>query len=75
MAASSSSDYAPNSTDGMVVTLDSSDDGPSEVLRVGVKRRIREAFMEHLNNSLKEKGMAIINVAGDFDEITVPAGV
>jgi hypothetical protein len=75
MAESScSSDYAANSTDGKVVALDSLDDGPSEVLRVGVKRRTREAerssVMEHLNNSQKEKGKAIISGAGDFDEIT-----
>ena len=62
----SSSDYAPNSNDEKLVALDSSDDGPS-----GVKRRTREAerssSMGHLNDSQKEKGLAIISGAGDFD--------
>jgi len=60
---------APNSNDEKLVALDSSDHGPS-----GFKRRTREAerssFLGHLNDSQKEKGLAVISGAGDFDEIT-----
>ena len=48
----SSLDYASNPTDEILVGLDSLDDGPSEAIR----------------DSEKEKGMAIIDGTGDFDE-------
>jgi len=56
-----------------LVALDSSNDGTSGVMRVEVKRRIRETkrtfLLWQLNNSQNEKGKAIISGASDFDEI------
>ena len=67
---SSSSDRASNSANEKLVALD----GTSEVTRVGVHTRNREAesssFMGQFTISPEEKGEAIISEASDFGEIS-----
>ena len=73
-SSSSNSNCHSNSVNGKIVALDSSYDGPSEVMKVGVKKMSKEAeissFMGKHDDFQKDKGEGIIRGTSSFDEIT-----
>ena len=71
-SSSSNSNCHSNSVNGKIVALDSSYDGPSEVMKVGVKKMSKEAeissFMGKHDDFQNDKGEAIISGTSSFDE-------